>query len=87
MNMKLFAIYDTAVGAYMRPFVMQSPGQAIRAFEDMVSDPNHDIARHPEDYSLFIIGEFNDQTGEIVPESPGCLMRAHEHVALVNGEH
>jgi len=40
-------------------------GQATRTFSDMCNEPNHPIGNHSEDYTLFMIGEFDDQKGEI----------------------
>jgi hypothetical protein len=38
------------------------------------------IAKNPEDYSLWRIGTFETTTGELQPEEPTCLAKAHEHV-------
>jgi hypothetical protein len=72
------AIYDSATEAYMRPWTAQSEGQAMRIFSDEVFRPDSEIGKHKEDYSLFLIGTFNDGSGELeVPEFK-CLARAHE---------
>lgn len=63
MKLKLFAIYDRALTAYMQPFGAQSAGAAIRAFGDGVNDPAHVMNKHPEDYELWYLGDFDDQTG------------------------
>lgn len=78
MKLNFYAVYDKAVGAYMRPFVMQSDGQAVRSFSDEVLNKETPISAHPEDYALFRCGIFNDATAEITPEEPQCLARAHE---------
>ena len=71
------SIYDKATQAYMRPFTAQTPGQAIRLFEDIATQPDHDIARHPEH------GDFTDHDGQLIPIEPVCLRRAHEISPLV----
>jgi len=38
------------------------------------------IAKNPEDYSLWRIGTFETTTGELTPQEPTCLAKAHEHV-------
>lgn len=90
MKLNIYAIYDTATGAYMRPFFMQSDGQATRAISDLVQDENHEVGKHPEDYSLFRVGIFDDNTGTLVPENPECLATALELLSLhrqrANGE-
>ena len=82
MRLQVYTIYDVKAAAYMRPFFMQSDGQAQRAFADLAVDGEHDIGRHPEDYSLFGIGHFDDDKGAISGEAPRCLCTALEMVAL-----
>ena len=43
---------------------------AIRSFSDAVQDQDSAFNKHPEDYSLWEIGEFDDQTGEIIYYTP-----------------
>lgn len=82
MELKIIALYDKAVGAYMRPFVAQSVGEAMRAFEDDCADAESPVAKHPEDYSLFLLGTFDNNTGAIeVEDSPLKLVNAHEVVS------
>ncbi len=81
MNLNIYTIYDTAAAAYMRPFFLQSDGQAKRMFNDIANDADHDIGKHPEDYTLMFLGTFNDQTAKIHPENPQCLATALECVA------
>lgn len=78
MLLHIVSVFDKATLAYMRPWVALSTGQAIRIFEDEVQNPQSELARHPEDYSLFKVGTFNDATGEIAGCEPMCLRRAHE---------
>ncbi len=73
MNMNVYAIYDTAAGMYMRPFFCVSDGQANRMFADIVMDADHDVGKHPEDYSLARIGRYNDQNGKLDDEDTQVL--------------
>lgn len=81
MRMFIYTIFDSAAGAYMRPFFMQSDGQAMRAFTDIACDAEHDIGKHPEDYSLCRIGMFEDGKGQVIGENVECLATALEVVA------
>ncbi len=73
----LFCIRDSAAEAYMRPFCAQSEGAAIRSFSDMVNGNGDDlISQHPEDFTLFSLGSFNEQT---------AIMQMHEPRSLGNG--
>lgn len=58
--LKAYAVLDSKVGAYMRPFFMQSKGQATRSWIDIANDPTSEIGKHPEDYTLFEIAEYDD---------------------------
>jgi len=63
MKLKVFAVYDSAVGAYLQPFFMQSKGQAIRAWQDTINDPKTQFNAHPSDFTLFELGEYDDSNG------------------------
>ena len=65
-SFKVFAVYDSKVEAYLSPFIMQTRGQALRAFTDTVNDPNTNFFKHPEDYTLFEIGDWDEQSGSYV---------------------
>lgn len=65
MKHKIFAIHDAAAEAYLTPFFLHSEGIAIRTFTDCVNDNDHAFGRHPKDYNLMCLGEYDDQTGTI----------------------
>lgn len=67
MEMRVFAIFDAASGAYMQPFFMVSRGAALRAFMDLADDPSSAVSKHPMDYTLFELASFDDQSGALVP--------------------
>lgn len=81
MKLNFYAIFDKAIGAYMRPFVMQADGQAIRMFHDECVNADSPLSKHPEDYTLFRLGSFDDNEGEIVGQEAHKLARGHEIVA------
>lgn len=63
MILKAFGILDVKADAYRPPFFMPTLGQATRAFADAANDPQTDISKHPEDYKLVCVGEFDDGSG------------------------
>lgn len=91
MKMNVYAVFDKAVSAYMRPFFMQSDGQALRSFKDEALNADSPIGQHPEDYTLFRLASWDDNTGDFEVSESRRLARAHElaaadRAAFVNGE-
>lgn len=63
MKLNVYSIYDSKAQAYNKPFYFHYDGEAIRAFADTVEDPKSVINRHPADYRLYRIGDFDDRGG------------------------
>lgn len=63
MIKKVFAIRDSKAGMYNQPFHMNLVGEAERALHRLVNDDKSTISQYPEDFDLFEIGEFDDQSG------------------------
>lgn len=62
MISKVFTVYDSKAELYLNPFNMSTKGQALRGFEDLVNDGQHNFSKYPADFTLFEIGEWDDQT-------------------------
>ena len=61
----MYSIYDKAAKAFNTPFFMHNKALAIRAFEDNVnSAEDNNISKHPEQFSLFCLGEYDDSTAK-----------------------
>lgn len=63
MKLKVFSIFDDKAKVYSNPFFMPQSGQAMRAFGDLAVDNTKEIFRHPTDYSLYQVGEYDDASG------------------------
>ncbi len=83
MIYKIFSVWDAKTEAYMQPFFSPTIGSGIRAFTDASSDPNSMLAKHPADFHLQCIGEFDDSTGTLIDENPTALGTGLDYV--VNG--
>jgi len=81
MKLNAYTIYDTASGTYMRPFFSQADGQAVRGFKDIATNADHEVGAHPEDYTLYRVGAFNDTTGKLEGEELEKLKTGLECVA------
>jgi len=78
MKLRVYAVYDSKIGVFARPFFMQSKGEALRAWQDVVNDPNTSFHKHPEDFTLFEIGVWEDEDARfenhVSPESMGLAL-------------
>lgn len=75
----LVTLYDRATEAYAPIMTVHTRGEAIRSFRQAVNDPQTPINSNPTDYELYVVGTFNDQTGEITPCDPEMIARAEDH--------
>lgn len=73
MITKLYSIYDAKAEAYLAPFSFTHDGQAVRTFTDTIQEPTHQFSKHPEDYTLFSLGTFDDSNAEIATTTPKSL--------------
>lgn len=64
------AVFDSALAAYGRPLFVPAVGAAIRSFTDEANskDGQAAIALHPEDYTLWQLAFFDDETGEFITD-------------------
>lgn len=81
MILKAFAVCDLKADIFNSPFFFPAIGQAVRAFADLANDNQSSVSRHPEDYKLFHIGEYDDQTGILTSITPAPLGVASEYVS------
>lgn len=72
------AVRDSAAVAYAPPMTFPTIGIASRTFRDEVHREESMLFKHPEDYTLFKIGEFDDETGMLEPCTPEQLLRAQD---------
>jgi len=79
MKQKIFTIYDKKAEAYNTPWFQQTHGLAERIFRDESNNPESSINKHPEDYTLYYLGEYDQNTGEMeIPHPPKPVMEAVE---------
>lgn len=76
MRLMVFAVYDEKAAAFAAPFCLTSKGLAVRSFADAVADKNTQLAKHPGEYKLYLLAEYDDNSGAFVslpqPEFLSC---------------
>lgn len=64
-TLQVFTVFDEKAGAFLRPFLARSRAEALRMFQDTCRDDTTLLAKHPEDFTLFLCGSFDELTGAI----------------------
>lgn len=78
MILKLCSIYDKRALNYGAPMAFPTLGVAERSFMDAITSPDQQVMnKHPEDYTLYYIGEFDSDTGKIT--------QAEKHTVVAEG--
>ena len=75
----VMAVFDSAVGAFMSPFVVPAVGAAMRGFADEVNKSGPDagpVSQHPEDFELHELALFDEENGR--------FLQAENHPRLVS---
>lgn len=65
MKLNVYSIFDILAEVFNKPFCDHTDASATRSFKASLQE-NHE--RNKEDYCLYRIGTFNDNTGETLAE-------------------
>lgn len=77
MILKIYSIWDQKGEIFNTPFYQRTHGEAERSFKQVVNDEKSNLCRYPEDYDLYYLGEYDDQTGKMMPkETPQHMIKA-----------
>jgi len=60
MILQIMAVYDSKARAFLIPFFCAHTDVGRRAFSDAANNPGHQVGAHPEDFTLFHLGTFDD---------------------------
>jgi len=92
MKKVLYSVYDVKSEFYGSPVLFHNDEDARRGIASVFSNPGSMMATYPEDYRLFRLGNFNDNSGSIehcaVPEFVCELssLNPHPHTLLRKGD-
>lgn len=82
----IVCVKDRAADVFNRPFFVPHRNVAIRDFTDEVNRAAADnqLNKHPDDFDLYLMGQFNDNLGEfLVDMDPILLVRAKDLLIAV----
>lgn len=81
----MFTVYDAKAEAFLPPFILPKTTMAQRTFSDCANSDTHQFGANPEDYTLFKLGNWDDESGKLDElETPRSLGLALEYVKYHN---
>lgn len=81
MLLRAYSIFDNKALQYHPPFFSSTDAAAVRSVRDLVDNGDTTVGRHPSDYVLYLVGEWDDQHGRFSPCSP--LVHIVDAISLV----
>lgn len=63
---RMYTVKDVKAEVFLQPFFTSNLATATRMISDCLADTNHPFSKHPEDYALYQIGEWDVHTGCVV---------------------
>jgi hypothetical protein len=80
MILFVVCVKDRAADVFNRPFFVPHRNVAIRDFTDEVNRVavDNQLNKHPDDFDLYLLGEFDDSRGAFVNNEPQVLVRAKD---------
>lgn len=83
MILRVFAVRDVKTEVYSSPMFFVTNGVALRSFADEVQNAKSELARHAEDFSLWLIGSYDDQKGALMPlDLPVLVAEARDYLSV-----
>lgn len=84
MIYKIFSIYDSKAECYDRPIFARSTAEIVRDLTQIVNttNENNKFYLYPADFTLFEIGEYDDQTSKFnLLDTKHSIVVLHELVS------
>lgn len=80
--MNVYSVKDVKSKLFANPFIQKTNGTAVRSFGTACEDPSTDLNKYPTDFSLYHIGTFNPDTGEITQDKIEQIANASEFATM-----
>lgn len=74
MKLNVYSVFDSKAAVYGTPFFQVNDMVAMRSFSQLANDSNSSVNRFPEDYTLYLIGYYDDSVGEVKGCEPKPLL-------------
>ncbi len=80
MKLLVFSVYDEKAEFFSNPFFVAATGIATRMIADLANDPSTTISKHPNDFTLYHVGNWNNTEAKFDNlATPKFIARASEY--------
>lgn len=79
MKLLIYTVLDSKAAFFGNPWCAEREAAAIRSFSDAVNDgsnPNNQWFKHPEDFTLYHLGEYDNETATFDVCPPRAVVTA-----------
>lgn len=77
MTLRVYSIRDAKAEVFNQPWFAKTHGEAERNFMQLARDEKSMVGQFPEDYDLYFIGTYCEQTGVIESlDTPQHILKA-----------
>lgn len=73
MKIHLYSVRDIKAQTFLQPTPIVNNDVAIRSFGFAINDVNTDYGKHPNDYDLFLVANFETETGQVHSYEPQLI--------------
>lgn len=85
MKLQMYSVRDAKASVFHPPYFNRSHGEAERNFDQLVNDPKSVQCQYPEDWDLYHLGEYDDESGQMSTlPSPKHLIKAVDVKRQIN---
>lgn len=76
---KLYAVKDKASNTTANPFSFSNDRDAVDGLRQVAKDEKTSIGKHPEDFDLYFLGDYDPREMKIIPlDQPKLIIGAAE---------
>lgn len=81
MKQQCFSVCDNKTGYFHVPFFSPTVPSGKRMFQEACRDTSTLMSKYPEDFTLWHVGEFDDNDGRLTQfDPPGQIAKALDYV-------
>lgn len=74
----VYSLYDKKAKIYMNVFTDVNDGTAIRQMQQACNQENSIISQYPDDYALFRITQWDDETGQLLAQKKSLVIEINQ---------